>query len=74
MQGPYSARYLPLADLWWHGQSKDTVPTTYYRDLDLNNAITTVKYKIGNVQYQRETFISYPAKVLVMRISADKKA
>jgi alpha-L-fucosidase 2 len=73
MQGPYSARYLPMADLWWHAQSKDTITTAYYRDLDLNNAVATVRYKTGDVQYQRETFISYPAKVLVMRITADKK-
>jgi alpha-L-fucosidase 2 len=73
MQGPYSARYLPLADLWWRLQSKDTLPAAYYRDLDLNNAVATVRYKIGDINYQRETFISYPAKVLVMRITADKK-
>jgi alpha-L-fucosidase 2 len=73
MQGPYSARYLPLADLWWHLNVNDSVPATYYRDLDLNNAIATVKYKIGDVTYQRETFISYPSKILVMRITADKK-
>jgi len=73
MQGPYSARYLPLADLWWRLQSKDTLPASYYRELDLNRAVATVQYKIGNVTCQRETFISYPAKVLVMRITADKK-
>src|SRR5688572_11315257 len=73
MQGPYSARYLPMADLWWRLNVQDSVPAAYYRDLDLNNAVATVRYKIGNVTYQRETFISYPAKVLVMRITADKK-
>ena len=73
MQGPYSARYLPLADLWWHLNLQDSLPATYYRDLDLNNAVTTVRYKIGDVTYQRETFISYPDKVLMMRITADKK-
>jgi alpha-L-fucosidase 2 len=73
MQGPYSARYLPMADLWWHLNVKDSLPATYYRDLDMNNAVATVRYKIGNVTYQRETFISYPNKVLMMRITADKK-
>ncbi len=73
MQGPYSARYLPLADLRWRLNVQDSVPAAYYRDLDLSNAIATVRYKVGNVTYQRETFISYPAKVLVMRITADKK-
>src|SRR6185295_14952436 len=67
MQGPYSARYLPMADLWWKLNVKDSLPATYYRELDLNKAVATVRFKIGDVTYQRETFISYPGKVLMMR-------
>ncbi len=74
MQGPYSARYLPMADMLWLLPVKDVMPTTYYRDLDLNTAVATLKYQTGGVNYQREVFISYPAKVLVMRITADKKS
>ena len=73
MQCPYSARYLPLADLWLQNQLKDTVTTHYYRDLDLNNAIATVKYRIAGIDYQRETFISHPDKVMMIRITASKK-
>lgn len=73
MQGPYSARYLPLADLWLSFQIKDTIPTKYYRDLDLNNAVATVKYMADGVNYTRETLISFPDKVMAIRISADKK-
>ena len=74
MQGPYSARYLPLADLWIKNNLADTVPSFYYRDLDLANATAIVKYSIKGVNYQRETFISYPDKIMVIRITADKKA
>src|SRR5215203_3729542 len=49
MQGPYSARYLPLADLWLKFNFKDTIATKYYRDLDLNNATSTVKYQVDGV-------------------------
>ncbi|HSC37612.1 MAG TPA: glycoside hydrolase family 95 protein, partial [Chitinophagaceae bacterium] len=73
MQGPYSARYLPLGDLWLDFTAKDSVTSSYYRDLDLNNATTTVKYTINGITYRRETFISYPDKLMVIRISADKK-
>ena len=62
MQGPYSARYLPLADLWIKNQLPDTIPSYYYRDLDLNNAMASVKYTIKGVTYKRETFISHPDK------------
>jgi alpha-L-fucosidase 2 len=73
MQGPYSARYLPLADLWIQNMLNDTVPSSYYRDLDLNNAIATVKYTINEINYKRETFISHPDKAMIIRVSADKK-
>jgi alpha-L-fucosidase 2 len=73
MQGPYSARYLPLGDLWLTANTQDSNTTSYYRDLDLNNAISTVRYTIAGVTYTRETFISYPAKVMLVRITANKK-
>jgi alpha-L-fucosidase 2 len=73
MQGPYSARYLPLGDLWLKFNYKDSVASPYSRDLDISNAIATVKYTAGNVTYTRETFISHPDKVMVVRITADKQ-
>src|SRR5215211_3631145 len=73
MQGPYSARYLPLADLWLKNLSKDSITTAYYRDLDLATATTTVKYTVNGVSFQRETFISHPDKIMVVRITANKK-
>jgi len=82
MQGPYSARYLPLADLWLDFGEQDSsiargvavTPAGYYRDLDLNTAVATVKYTINGVTYRRETFISYPAKTMVIHITANKAA
>jgi alpha-L-fucosidase 2 len=74
MQGPYSARYLPLADLWVKSTLQDTVPAYYYRNLDLANASSLVRYTINHVTYTRETFISHPDKIMVVRITADKKA
>ena len=73
MQGPYSARYLPLADLWLKFNLKDTIPTKYYRDLDLNNACAAVRYTVDGVNYTRESFISFPDKVMSIRLRADRK-
>jgi alpha-L-fucosidase 2 len=73
MQGPYSARYLPMADLWLRFHSKDTIVEDYRRELDLNTAISNVKYTQAGVTYTRETFISYPAKMMVIKINASKK-
>jgi alpha-L-fucosidase 2 len=73
MQGPYSARYLPLADLWLKNDLKDSVTQFYYRELDLNTAVATVKYTINGVTYQRETFVSHPDNVMVIRLTSNKK-
>lgn len=72
MHGPYSARYLPMADLWLKTSGTDTTASAYYRDLNLNTATATVRYTLNGVTYTREAFVSHPDKALVVRISADK--
>ncbi|MFT3869716.1 MAG: glycoside hydrolase family 95 protein [Nibricoccus sp.] len=47
--------------------------TDYRRELDLQNAVARVGYRIGNVVYRREVFASYPAQAVIVKISADKK-
>ncbi|QTE38642.2 glycoside hydrolase family 95 protein [Mucilaginibacter gossypii] len=73
LQGPYTARYLPLGDLLLDFNLTDSTSTDYRRELDLNNAVSTVRYKVNGANFSRETFISYPDKVMVVRITADKK-
>jgi len=75
MQGPYSARYLPLADLRLDVTKNggDTSTSDYHRDLDLNTATATVQYTQGGVTFRRTSFISFPGKVMVIHIAADKK-
>lgn len=47
--------------------------TNYRRSLNLNEAIVHVSYGSDGVKYDREYFMSYPANVLVIRLSADQK-
>ena len=72
LQGPYSARYLPMADMKISMQPAGDV-TAFYRDLNISNATSTVKYEMDGVNYTRTSFISYPDQVMVVRIEADKK-
>lgn len=46
-----------------------TYYTDYHRELCLNDAIGSVSYKVGDVTYVREYFVSYPDGVLVVHIS-----
>jgi len=45
----------------------------YRRELDLDNATTTVSYTMDGVHYGREIFASAPDNVIVMRLKADKR-
>lgn len=72
-QGPYTARYLPLANLLlkMRGEGNDVVD--FYRDLNISDATANVTYKINDVQYSRSSFISFPDRVLVIQLEADTK-
>ncbi|WP_169082321.1 glycosyl hydrolase family 95 catalytic domain-containing protein [Paenibacillus sp. PL91] len=45
--------------------------TDYVRALDIKDATATVSYKQNDVQYKREYFLSYPDKVMVMRLTTE---
>ncbi len=70
-QGPYTARYLPLANMRLKFDCEDDV-SEFYRDLDISEATASVKYKSGDVVYTRKSFISNPDSVMVVRLTADK--
>jgi alpha-L-fucosidase 2 len=46
--------------------------TDYYRELDLERAIFTTTYKVGDVSYKRDVFASHPNQVIVMRLTSSK--
>src|ERR1051325_6394989 len=46
--------------------------TAYRRELDLERAVQTVTYESGGVEFRREAFASFPAKVIVIRYTANQ--
>ena len=44
--------------------------TNYYRDLDLESAVTTTSYVVDGVQYTREAIASFPDRVIAIHLSA----
>lgn len=72
MQGLYSQSYLPLGDLVIKQAFKDASPSSYYRDLNIQDAITTTRFKIDGTEFTRQVFISAPDQVIVIRLTADK--
>ncbi|HLK62355.1 MAG TPA: glycoside hydrolase family 95 protein [Bryobacteraceae bacterium] len=44
----------------------------YRRDLDLDTGVATTRFVYQGVTYKREVFASYPGKVVVVRLSANR--
>lgn len=69
---PNMRHYMPLGDL----SVKLTLPkddvTDYIRMLDLENAVCTVSYRVGGVQFRREIIASHPADCILIRLTADQ--
>ncbi len=45
----------------------------YYRELDIEKAITTTTFSSNGIKYKREVFASIPDNVIVIKLSSDKK-
>ncbi|ARS39116.1 alpha-L-fucosidase [Sphingobacteriaceae bacterium GW460-11-11-14-LB5] len=72
MQGPYSARYLPMGDLFLEFDHKNATFTNYHRELNLANAVSLLRYTVDGIKYTRQSYMSYPDQVLVLKLTASK--
>jgi alpha-L-fucosidase 2 len=66
--------YQVLGNLHLSFQSGDTnAPVTGYRRvLNLNDAVTDMKFSRSGVEFRREMFVSKPAEAMILRLTADK--
>ncbi len=46
--------------------------TNYYRELDIERAVTKTSYTVNNITYTREALASFPDRVIVMQLTASK--
>jgi alpha-L-fucosidase 2 len=74
MQGPFTQAYQPLGDLRlnFRGDASLGKVTDYSRELDLDRAIVTVRYRVGGATFTREVFSSFPDQVIVVRLTCDQ--
>lgn len=72
MSQPYGQQtYQPLGDIKLNFEGHENA-TNYYRDLTLDNAISTVKYIVNGITFTREVFASFPQQAIYVKISASK--
>jgi len=65
------APYQPFCDLRIHFPGHSVV-ADYHRGLQLDEAVSTVSYRVDGVSFHREVFASRPDQVLVVRLTADQ--
>ena len=46
--------------------------SNFYRELDIERAVAKTTYMVGGVRYTREVLASFPDRVIVIRLTADK--
>ncbi len=71
--GELFGSHVPLGNLIIKQEyPNSSTPSDYIRELNLLNAIHTVTYKKGDINYKREYLCSNPDDVFITKLSADK--
>ncbi len=72
VQGTFSQSYAPLGTMFINFKHDGTAQN-YYRELNIEEAISTVSYEVNDVKFSREYFISHPDQIMVIKLSSSKK-
>ena len=72
VQGSFSQSYAPLGSMFIDFDHKESTQK-YYRELNINEAVSKVTYEINGVGFTREYFISNPDKVMVIKLTSGIK-
>ena len=71
IQGEFSSSYAPLGNLIIDFGIKEA--SNYKRRLDLNTGVHQVSFDADATHYTRETFVSHPDQVLMMKLKSSGK-
>ncbi|MBN2736210.1 MAG: glycoside hydrolase family 95 protein [Spirochaetales bacterium] len=71
-QGAQGMCFLPMADLVITQEGHENY-SSYRRILDLDQALASCSYKIGDTEFRRDTFCSLAHRALVVHMRASKK-
>ncbi|HEX6274702.1 MAG TPA: glycoside hydrolase family 95 protein, partial [Polyangiaceae bacterium] len=70
LQGPFTQSYLPLGDLEVIHVGAITA-TEYTRELDLDTAVATTRFRLGETRITREALASAVDRVIAVDVSAE---
>jgi alpha-L-fucosidase 2 len=66
-------RFQPFGDLWIEFDAPKGI-SGYERELDIDTAVATVRYKAGDVKFTRSVFSSHPDQIMVIRLTSNQPA
>jgi alpha-L-fucosidase 2 len=64
--------YQAFGDIHLRFIGLDTAVSDYGRELDLNRAVATTRFRVGGTTYTRQVFASNPAGAIIVQLSADR--
>ncbi len=64
--------YEPMGNLYLLFEGADERITEYQRTLDIENAVSEVKFKMDDVEYKRQVIASHPEGVIAINITTEK--
>jgi alpha-L-fucosidase 2 len=64
--------YQPIGDLLLNFNNTGDSIKDYHRELDMETGVVKISYTEGEVKMTREVFMSYPDRVMVMKVSSNK--
>ncbi|MFZ6757464.1 glycoside hydrolase family 95 protein [Undibacterium sp. Ji50W] len=64
--------YQAFGDVYINLPDHDKASSNYVRELNLKQGVHSVTYTHDGVRFHRDAFASYPAQVIVVRLTADK--
>lgn len=65
--------HVPLGDMCIEFENQTGETKDYIRQLNLDEAVASVRYKAGGTTYTREYITDYPDDILAIRFTADKR-
>jgi len=63
--------YQPFGDLYLSFRDHQDY-SNYHRELDIENALAKLSYKVADIKYTREVFASYPHQIIVLYLTASE--
>ncbi|MCB4808930.1 glycoside hydrolase family 95 protein [Tamlana sp. 62-3] len=64
--------YQPFGDIYFDFKNHENYKN-YKRELNLNNAVSSVSYTVEGVDYKREVLSSFPDQIIAINVSASKE-